>query len=613
MGSFLKSIWNFITALKHIAGNLLFVALLILIIVSAFSKEATRLPSRTALVLDPTGRIVEQKRIIDPFDQLFRGARDIDSETRLKDLLDAIDKAGTDDRIPALVLRLQKMDGASVSALQELGKALQQFKEQGKPVYAFGDSFNQAQYYLAAHANHLYMDKGPLASLGGIYFQGFGVYPTFLKDALDKLKLRIHVFKVGVYKSAVEPFLRNDMSEAAKQSTLGWLTVLWDSYRNDIVRLRDITPARFDDYIAHFDVNLKAVHGDFGKLARNFGFIDAQLTEDEFIAELSKLVGKHGDSYQQTGYREYLASSLDVDLSLSSTSDKVAVIVASGPILDGRQPDGSIGSSSLSKLIGQARKNKTTKALVLRLDTPGGSVSASEKIRKALQQIQQAGKPVVVSMSGTAASGGYWLSSTADKILASPTTITGSIGIFAILPNLTESMAALGVHSDGVGTTPLSAANNPLQPINPVFQRSMQQSIEKGYQTFIELVARGRNMAPEEVDRIAQGRVWAGSTALELGLIDQLGDLDDAIDTAARLADLEEYETMYLRNQLSPRERIMRQLMDISVAFIGAHVRSPELSMMQQLAGNITMNIRELTRLNDPHGIYLQCLQCKVF
>jgi len=439
------------------------------------------------------------------------------------------------------------------------------------------------------------------------------VYPTFFKEALDKLKIQVHVFKVGVYKSAVEPFIRNDMSEASKRSTLGWLNVLWDAYRNDIARLREIPVEQFDAYINNFDINLKDVDGDFGLLAKKHGLIDDLLTEDEFDSELVTLVGENGKKYQRIGFREYLASDRIETPSLTTKPDKIAVIVASGMILNGRQPDGRIGGKSLSKLIRQAREDEAVKALVLRVDSPGGSATASEQIRHELEQTQKKGKPVVVSMSGTAASGGYWIAATADKILASPTTVTGSIGIFGIRPNLTDSMGALGVYSDGVGTTPLSSAGNPLLPLNPIYRSTLQQGIEKGYGTFIGLVARGRNMTVEQVDEIAQGRVWAGQTALELGLVDELGGLDDALASAAEIAGLEQYDTLYIRNELSPREQIMRQLMEVSVGFIADHFQSPELGIARQLTGRITDRVRDLARMNDPHGIYLQCLQCKVF
>lgn len=612
MGRFLKSIWRFITALKHATGNLLFLALLTLIIVSIFTSEISKIPSRTALILNPAGIIVDQKTILDPFDQFIRNSQDNDAETLLKDLLDALDNARTDERIRALVLELGNLDGASISNLQVLGKALERFKEDGKPIYAFSQEFSQAQYYLAAHANHLYMDKGAFGAMGGIYFQGLGVYPTFFKEALDKLKIQIHVFKVGVYKSAIEPLTRNNMSEASKVAALGWLNVLWDAYRNDIARLRDISPEQFDAYINNFDINLKEVDGDFALLAKKHGFVDDLMTEDEFVDQLTSLVGENGKTYQRIGFKEYLQSDRIETPSLTTKPDKIAVIVAKGMILNGRQPDGTIGGKSLSKLIKQARDDKTVKALVLRVDSGGGSASASERIRSELEKTQQAGKPVVVSMSGVAASGGYWISATADKILASPTTITGSIGIFAIVPNLTESMGSLGIHSDGVGTTPLSSASNPLLPLNPIFRSTLQQSIEKGYRIFIELVAKGRNMTVEEVDRIAQGRVWAGKTALELGLVDELGDLSDAIVSAAELADVDDYEIIYLRNKLTSREQIIRQLMDVSVGFIAEQFQSPELGLIHQLTGQLTENIRDLARLNDPHGIYLQCLQCKV-
>jgi protease-4 len=613
MGRYLGLIWGFITTLKHTTGNLLFLVLLILLFVGIFSGEGTVIPERTALILDPSGIIVDQKSIVDPIDQLFLASPEVETETLLKDILETINKARKDDRIRAMVLDLDHLGGASLSSLQDIGRALDKFRESDKSIYAFSEQFSQAQYYLAAHANHLYMDDGAFGAMGGIYFEGLGVYPTFFKEALDKLKIQVHVFKVGVYKSAIEPLIRNNMSEASKHAALGWLNILWDAYRMDIARLRDMPVEQFDDYINHFDTNLRAVSGDFGALAKKHGLVDELLSEEDFENQLIELVGKNGKTYQQVGFREYLANDRIETPSLTTKPDKIAVIVAKGMILNGRQPDGRIGGSSLSKLIKQARDDKAVKALVIRVDSPGGSASASEQIRFELEKTQKAGKPVVVSMGGTAASGGYWISATADKILASSTTVTGSIGIFAILPNLTNSMSELGVYSDGVGTTPLSSASNPMLPLNHIFKSTLQQSIETGYKTFIGLVAKGRNMTVEEVDQIAQGRVWAGKTALELGLVDQLGDLDDAIDSAAKIAELDAYDTIYLSNELSPREQIIRQLMDVSVEFVADYFYSPELGFALQLADPITGSVRELARMNDPHGIYLQCLQCKVF
>jgi protease-4 len=611
MRRYLRSFWAFITAFKHATGNVVFLLLLILVIATIFSGEETRIPDKTALVLDPSGIIVEQKTMVDPFDQILFAAEEVETETLLKDILDAIKAAAEDDRIKAIVLDLEYLAGASLSNLQDIGRELEAFKAKDKPVYAFSEQFTQAQYYLAAHADHLYMEKGAFGAMGGVYIQGLGVYPAFFKDALNKLKLQIHVFKVGVYKSAVEPLIRNDMSEPSKKATLGWLTVLWDAFRMDIARLREMPVEQFDDYVNHFDTNLSDVGGDFALLARKQGLVDDLLSREEFESQLIELVGKNGKSYQRTGFREYVASDRVENPLLSDKPDRIAVIVASGVIMDGRQPDGRIGGKSLSKLIKQARDDKAVKALVIRVDSRGGSASASEQIRVELEKTQNAGKPVVVSMSGTATSGGYWMSATADKILASATTVTGSIGIFAIVPNLTDSMNSLGVYSDGVGTTPLSSATNTMLPINQIFKSTLQQTIEKGYRTFVELVARGRNMTIEEVDHIAQGRVWAGKTALELGLVDQLGDLDDAMAVAAELAELDDYDTVYLSNELSPREQIIRQLMEVSAGFVAEYFDSPALNITRRLIP-ITSSIRELASMNDPHGIYLHCLQCKV-
>ncbi len=432
------------------------------------------------------------------------------------------------------------------------------------------------------------------------------MYPTFYKSALDKLKVQIHVFKVGTYKTFVEPFTRDGMSDEAKEANSELLGVLWDAYRNDVTGLRGITPESFDRYSNQYDLLLREAGNDVAQLAVNQGLVDALKSRKEWADELTELVGKKGSSYSGIGFRSYLSNVRPPVAIPNQTIDKIAVIVAKGFILDGDQPQGTIGGESTAKLIRQARDDATVKAVIMRLDTGGGSAYASEVIRDALNTTQSAGKPVVVSMGGVAASGGYWIAAGADRILAANTTITGSIGIFGVLPTFDRSLDELGIHSDGVGTTELSGAMDPLGPLNPMLQRTLQQSIEHGYKKFIDIVADGRDMTPASVDAIAQGRVWSGKKALELGLIDQIGNLGDAIDVSAELAELDEFDVIYLEKPLTAREQIISQMLQSSLEFIGE--KATTAVSIPMLGG-----IRQLARMNDPHGIYLQCLTCLVF
>jgi len=605
MGKFLKFIWQSITTAKHIVGNLLFLGLIALLLVLVLSRKEGTVPDSAALVLNPKGILVEQKMATDPINQLLSGYNDEENETLLKDVLDAIEHGRKDDRIKVMVLDLEKLRGASLSSLQEIGAALAAFKESGKEIYTFAASYDQNQYYLAAHADHLYLNKLGFGAFA-VLFQGYGIYPTYYKSALDKLNVQMHVFKVGTYKSAVEPFTRDSMSDEAKDANLTLLSILWDEYREDVTGLRNITPDSFDRYTNQYDLLLKESANNVTQLAMSQGLVDGLKSREEWIEQLTELVGKKGSSYNSIGLRDYL---LDVRPPVALTnpaSDKIAIIVAKGIILDGNQPQGYIGGDSTAKLIRQAREDSSIKAVVMRIDSGGGSAYASEVIRHELDITQEAGKPVVVSMGGVAASGGYWIAAGADRILAANTTITGSIGIFGLLPTLDRSLDDLGIHSDGVGTTEFSGAMNPLRDLNPMLKRTLQQSIEHGYQKFIQIVADGRNMTTAAVDEIAQGRVWAGKTAIELGLIDQIGNLQDAVNISSELAELDKFEVIYLQKPLTAKEQIISQLLQSGLNFITDRtVSTVSIPMLD--------DIRQLARMNDPYGIYLQCLTCLVF
>jgi protease-4 len=498
-----------------------------------------------------------------------------------------------------------------MSMLEEIGNAIDRFKESGKPVVAFAPGYSQTQYYLAAHADDLFLDSHSIPAFGGVFITGFGVYPTYFKAALDKLKVRFHVFRVGEYKGAVEPYTRNDMSPASKEANLDWVGDLWQEYEDTIIRNREITQEQFRRYTNEYDVLLGEAENDPLRLAAEQGMVDDLLSHDEFESRMQAVVGTEGQSdggFSQIGFRDYLRMTHGPIPVTNPTADKVAVITAKGMILDGDQPPGDIGSAAVTRLIRQAREDQTVKAIVLRVDSPGGSAPAAEQIRHELELTQQSGKPVVVSMSGYAASGGYWISATANRIFANATTVTGSIGTFIIIPKFNEALGDWGISTDGVGTTALSGALDPFQPINPVLQRTLERSVDNTYRRFIELVARGREMTPEDVDEIAQGRVWSGEKALELGLVDAIGSLNEAITSAALLADVSNYDVLYLEKELSTRDRLLNEILNDSAGAVRA-VTGPlnhRVALLERLSDDVSM----LMRMSDEPGVYLQCLAC---
>ena len=606
LGNFIRGLWHGLTVCRVVIGNLIFLVLIVFVFSIIFYDSEQALPDKAALVLSLQGDIVIQKTQSVLSGSLF--GESAQQETLLKDVIEAIDYAGNDARIQVLVLNLRDMGRAGISKLQNIGEALIRFKESGKEIIAAGDVFNQGQYYLAAHADRIYVHP-----MGGVFLTGFGLYRQYFKTALEKLLIQFHVFRVGTYKSALEPFLRDDMSKYAKEANLAWLTVLWDAFKGRLAEMRGLEPQGIDDYINNISSHLAEVDGDTARLALNYGLVDELKTRDEVRDELIQLVGEDEDkdTYKQIQLDEYLEVIRPELMRTDPANAKVGVIVARGVILDGTQPAGKIGGDTLSGLIRKARRDDKISAIVLRIDSPGGSALASEIIRNEIELTRQAGKPVIASMSSMAASGGYWISSAADEIWASPTTITGSIGIYGAFVTLEKSFDSLGIHSDGVGTTRLAGAFDPARPLNSAVADSMQQMIENNYRRFIQLVAEGRNLEPKDVEKIAQGRVWAGKTAQVLGLVDKFGNLDDAVQSAADLADIEEYDVIYVEQDLTAREKWVRRLNRfLSRAFSSAleQVTHPVV----QLYGNFGRDLEQILELNDPRGIYAYCMMCEI-
>ncbi len=592
-------LWKALTITRGVVANLVILTLVILAVAVLFRDKEARLPERAVLVIDPVGSIVEQKAENLLSNQLF-GETAL-AETLLQDLLGAIDHAGTDDRIQAILLDLDKLESAGLSKLQEIGEALKRFRASGKPVIAAADIYSQRAYFLAAHADRVYLDP-----MGVVMLSGFGVYRNYYKSALDKLQVQFHVFTAGSYKSALDPFTRNDMSTSDREASSAVLSVLWDQYTAGVSQLRGVEAAVVDDYINRFPDHLAAAGGDAAKLALERHLVDGLKSRDQVRQELTELVGEdaRAKSFNQVRLVDYAAARQDKH---TDGQQKVGVVVAKGVIRDGAQPAGTIGGDSLSAIIRKARGDAGIKALVVRIDSPGGSAFASERIRREIELTRQAGKPVIVSMSSVAASGGYWIASAADEIWAYPSSITGSIGVFGAFPTFEKSLKALGISNDGVGTTRMADAFNPSRPLNDFVAESMTQLVEHSYRVFTRTVALGRDMPVADVATVAEGRIWAGKTAQELGLVDKLGYLHEAVASAARHAGLEQYRTVTLEQELTRREQLLKRVNELVRIPIGKLITS---AWPQLAAFEAATRISALAPLSDPRGLYAYCPTC---
>jgi protease-4 len=605
IGRMVKSFWRGLTVLRQFSVNLIFLIILVAVVSFLLSGFEKKIPGAAALILAPQGIIVEQASGSALAADLFDPSSH--SETLLQDLIYAIDHARTDPRVQLIVLDLERLRGGGITKLHDVGTALREFRESGKQILAYGGIFTQQQYYLAAHADRVYLDP-----MGAVFLTGYGVYRNYYKSALDKLLVRIHVFIVGTFKSALEPFLRDDMSAPAKTANLAWLEDLWGAYRSDMAGLRPLEPEDFDAYINRYPELLAGAGGDSARLALTSGLVDGLKTSNEVEQELIGLVGKSedGSTFNRIELDEYLGAIGPRPRVSGTGRDQVGVIFARGMILDGVQPAGRIGGDSLAGLIRSARTNPSIRALVLRLDTNGGSAFASEVIRRELEISRAEGIPVVVSMGSAAASGGYWIATAADEIWASPTTLTGSIGIFGAFATFEESLARIGIHNDGVGTHSFSDAFIASRSMNPELAAAIQQLTERGYRLFLEKVVDGRGLSMETVEKIAEGRVWTGSRAQKIGLVDRLGDLEDAIGSAAQLAGLSDFSVVILDQPLSAREKLIRGLNRMVRSVHRSVDPEPRLERLKVLR-DVWIDLTPLLQMNDPNGIYAYCLPCR--
>jgi len=597
----LKGTWGIINTIRKVVINLFVLVLVIALVAMAFTSDSPKIAKVTALEIKPNGRLVEQLTA-QSFDQLVDEARGAQTpETLLKDVIDAIEAAKDDDRVQVLVINLSSFSGARLTKLQDVGEAITQFKESGKKVVAVADTYGQDAYYIAAHADEIISH-----SMGGMIIEGFGRYRMYYKEGLDKLGIDVHVFKVGTFKSAVEPYLRDDMSEFAKEANEEWLGDLWRIYLDEVAAARGITTQKLNEYAQELPRLVGEVNGDATKAALDNGLIDQALTRVEMRDYLISLVGKDEEthSYNKVGLNNYLKTIKSDRFGRTAKGDKVGVIVARGTILDGKQPSGTIGGDSTAALIAKARNDDDVKAIVLRVDSGGGSAFASEVIRRELEKARADGKPVIASMGSVAASGGYWISTTSDQIWAHPSTITGSIGIFGMIPTYQKPLAQhLGIRVDGISTAPLAGVRLDRE-LQPEIGEAIQKTVEHGYREFLQRVSDARNMTTEEVDKIAQGRVWSGADAHELGLVDSLGDLDDAITAAAKLADLgDNYIVSYIEKEQAFQDKVLRELMAeaVSISDLNTSSRSP----IDSLLSKIEQAASDFNALNDPNHVYV--------
>lgn len=614
MTKLFKTLWYGLDLSRKIFLNFIFFLIIILIISAiASSGGKPKVENGVALLLQPNGYIVEQLTYRDPIDQAMQEAtgKEDAPETLLYDLIEALDNAKDDKRITQLVISTSYLWGAGMTKMQDLADAITDFKTSGKKVIAFGDNFSQSQYFLAAQADEVIMSPQ-----GGIFLTGFARIGTYFKSMLDKLGVNVHVFKVGTFKSAVEPFIRDDMSDAAKEANRAWMGDLWGEFQQDLAKTRSLTVDDLTSYINNYKENLIASNGNAAQMALDAGLVNELMTRIEFREKLIDLVGMDDSSksYKSITHANYLKAIKSPLEYVNKNTAKVAVITAKGTILDGEHKEGTIGGDTIARLIRKTRNNDKVKAIVLRVDSGGGSAFASEVIRQELVKAQSQGIKVVASMGDVAASGGYWISATSDEIWARSSTITGSIGIFGMIPTFEKPLNEWGIHRDGVGTTKYANPVDVGMPLSDDVAEMIQTSINTGYDNFLTLVSEGRKMTKEDVDKIAQGRVWSGKKAQELGLVDHLGGLNAAIKSAAKLAGMENYDVLYVKRKLSENELFLKQLLNSSQVqdlVEQKQISYSKPSLKSRLFNQVSASLQLLGQWNDPNSAYATCL-CEV-
>ncbi|HFG8698773.1 TPA: signal peptide peptidase SppA [Salmonella enterica subsp. enterica serovar Enteritidis] len=607
IAGFFKWTWRVLNFVREMVLNLFFIFLVLVgvgIWMQIGNGSNSEQTARGALLLDISGVIVDKPSTnhrLGALDrQLFGASSDRLQENSLFDIVNAIRQAKDDRNITGIVLDLKNFTGADQPSMRYIGKALREFRDSGKPVFAVGENYSQGQYYLASFANKIW-----LSPQGQVDLHGFATNGLYYKTLLDKLKVSTHVFRVGTYKSAVEPFIRDDMSPAAREADSRWIGELWQNYLHTVSANRQISPQQLFPGAQAIIDGLTSVGGDTAKYALDHKLVDALASSADVEKALTKQFGwsKTENNYRAISYYDY---SLKTP---ADTGGTIAVIFANGAIMDGEETPGNVGGDTTASQIRDARLDPKVKAIVLRVNSPGGSVNASEVIRAELAAARAAGKPVVVSMGGMAASGGYWISTPANYIVASPSTLTGSIGIFGVINTVENSLSSIGVHSDGVSTSPLADISM-TKALSPEVQQMMQLSIEYGYKRFITLVADARKRTPEQIDKIAQGHVWTGEDAKANGLVDSLGDFDDAVAKAAELAKLKQWHLDYYQDEPTVLDMVMDSMTGSVRAMLPEAIQAMLPAPLVSAANTVKAEGDKLAAFNDPQNRYAFCLTC---
>ncbi|EEK4625467.1 signal peptide peptidase SppA [Salmonella enterica] len=607
IAGFFKWTWRVLNFVREMVLNLFFIFLVLVgvgIWMQIGNGSNSEQTARGALLLDISGVIVDKPstnhRLGALGRQLFGASSDRLQENSLFDIVNAIRQAKDDRNITGIVLDLKNFTGADQPSMRYIGKALREFRDSGKPVFAVGENYSQGQYYLASFANKIW-----LSPQGQVDLHGFATNGLYYKTLLDKLKVSTHVFRVGTYKSAVEPFIRDDMSPAAREADSRWIGELWQNYLHTVSANRQISPQQLFPGAQAIIDGLTSVGGDTAKYALDHKLVDALASSADVEKALTKQFGwsKTENNYRAISYYDY---SLKTP---ADTGGTIAVIFANGAIMDGEETPGNVGGDTTASQIREARLDPKVKAIVLRVNSPGGSVNASEVIRAELAAARAAGKPVVVSMGGMAASGGYWISTPANYIVASPSTLTGSIGIFGVINTVENSLSSIGVHSDGVSTSPLADISM-TKALSPEVQQMMQLSIEYGYKRFITLVADARKRTPEQIDKIAQGHVWTGEDAKANGLVDSLGDFDDAVAKAAELAKLKQWHLDYYQDEPTVLDMVMDSMTGSVRAMLPEAIQAMLPAPLVSAANTAKAEGDKLAAFNDPQNRYAFCLTC---
>ncbi|EHZ1318105.1 signal peptide peptidase SppA [Salmonella enterica] len=607
IAGFFKWTWRVLNFVREMVLNLFFIFLVLVgvgIWMQIGNGSNSEQTARGALLLDISGVIVDKPstnhRLGALGRQLFGASSDRLQENSLFDIVNAIRQAKDDRNITGIVLDLKNFTGADQPSMRYIGKALREFRDSGKPVFAVGENYSQGQYYLASFANKIW-----LSPQGQVDLHGFATNGLYYKTLLDKLKVSTHVFRVGTYKSAVEPFIRDDMSPAAREADSRWIGELWQNYLHTVSANRQISPQQLFPGAQAIIDGLTSVGGDTAKYALDHKLVDALASSADVEKALTKQFGwsKTENNYRAISYYDY---SLKTP---ADTGGTIAVIFANGVIMDGEETPGNVGGDTTASQIRDARLDPKVKAIVLRVNSPGGSVNASEVIRAELAAARAAGKPVVVSMGGMAASGGYWISTPANYIVASPSTLTGSIGIFGVINTVENSLSSIGVHSDGVSTSPLADISM-TKALSPEVQQMMQLSIEYGYKRFITLVADARKRTPEQIDKIAQGHVWTGEDAKANGLVDSLGDFDDAVAKAAELAKLKQWHLDYYQDEPTVLDMVMDSMTGSVRAMLPEAIQAMLPAPLVSAANTVKAEGDKLAAFNDPQNRYAFCLTC---